>query len=108
MADSDSEHLEVKELPQHRLIHSDMPEKMLAEILFVADETCEKEANDKDIAVNICSQLNFRENEFEGGEGEWQCIVGKHFAASVQFDNKFLCFFDLIKRNKSLLIFKSG
>ena len=39
--DSDSEHLEVKELPRYRLIHSDMPFKMLKEILFVADETCD-------------------------------------------------------------------
>jgi hypothetical protein len=33
-SDSDSDHVEVKELPRYRLIHSDMPEKMLREILF--------------------------------------------------------------------------
>lgn len=32
--DSDSDHQEVKELPKHRIIHIDMPEKMFKEILF--------------------------------------------------------------------------
>ena len=74
----------------------------------MADDTCKDNNLDKDIAVKICTTLNYRENDFEGGEGEWQCIVGKHFAASLQFDSKFLTFFDLIDRNKSFLIFKSG
>ena len=51
-----------------------------------------------------------RKNEkFEElGQGEWQCIIGKKFSASLTYDTGVLCFFDLTKQWKSILVFKSG
>ncbi len=42
------------------------------------------------------------------GEGEWQCLVGKNMAVSLNYDNRMLAFFDLKEFGKTFLIFKSG
>jgi hypothetical protein len=45
---------------------------------------------------------------FVGGEGEWQCILGKNFAVTLNYDLHMLSFFDLVESGLTILIFKSG
>jgi hypothetical protein len=46
--------------------------------------------------------------EFGAGEGEWQCVIGKNLAATLNYDLHMLTFLDLTKYNYTLLVFKSG
>jgi hypothetical protein len=45
---------------------------------------------------------------FGGGEGEWQCIIGKNLAASLIYELHMLTFFDMPEYGRSILVFKSG
>ena len=42
------------------------------------------------------------------GEGEWQCIIGTHFGASLTFDTHCLSLIDFPEFRKSVMLFRSG
>ena len=46
--------------------------------------------------------------DFGGGEGEWQCLIGKNMAATLTYDIHKLSFFDLPEFGYTVLVFKSG
>jgi Dynein light chain type 1. len=42
------------------------------------------------------------------GEGEWQCIIGTHFGASLTYDTKCLVMLDFPDYRKTVMLFRSG
>jgi hypothetical protein len=58
--------------------------------------------------MGIVEYLKKDRQNFGGGEGEWQCIVGKNLAASLIYELHMLTFFDLPDFGRSILVFKSG
>lgn len=72
----------------------------------------EKQKPDGFMEKNVCMALvDHMKNDrasFGGGEGEWQCILGKNFAATLNYDLHMLSFFDLEESGLTVLIFKSG
>ena len=73
-----------------------------------AHNALKKCALDKDAAIVVAEALRKNEKFEELGQGEWQCIIGKKFSASLTYDTGVLFFFDLTKHFKSVLVFKSG
>lgn len=52
--------------------------------------------------------LNENKTEFGDGYGEWQCVIGKNLAATLNYDLHMLTFLDLTKYDYTVLVFKSG
>ena len=63
---------------------------------------------EKNVCLELIDYLRNDKANFGGGEGEWQCILGKNLAASLNYDLHMLTFFDLPEFGLSLLVFKSG
>jgi hypothetical protein len=63
---------------------------------------------EKDVCLNLVEYLRNNKAEFGAGEGEWQCIIGKNLAATLNYDLHMLTFFDLEQFGYSVLVFKSG
>lgn len=63
---------------------------------------------EKDICLKVVEYLRSNKAEFGSGEGEWQCIIGKNLAATLNYDLHMLTFFDLPEFGYSVLVFKSG
>lgn len=63
---------------------------------------------EKDICLKLVEYLKENKADFGHGEGEWQCIIGKNLAATLNYDLHQLTFFDLVEFGYSVLVFKSG
>jgi len=63
---------------------------------------------EKDICLHLVDYLRENKADFGAGEGEWQCIIGKNLAATLNYDLHMLTFFDLHQFGYSILVFKSG
>ena len=63
---------------------------------------------EKNVCMNLVNYMKSKKDLFGGGEGEWQCLIGKNMAATLTYDIHFLSFFDLIAFGVSVLVFKSG
>eukprot|EP01016_Furgasonia_blochmanni_P050861 TRINITY_DN7923_c0_g1_i2.p1 TRINITY_DN7923_c0_g1~~TRINITY_DN7923_c0_g1_i2.p1 ORF type:complete len:161 (+),score=34.11 TRINITY_DN7923_c0_g1_i2:65-547(+) len=94
-------------LPPYTVRFCEMPLKILKEIVINADECTKASELDKDIALEICRKCRLSKN-LEIGDGEWQCIIGKNFASSLNYNTKMIAFFDLPNHGRTYLIFKSG
>ena len=109
------------DLPPFRVRHNDMKIETLKLIvrstsLFNLEITelikVEKQKPEGFMEKNVCMALvehmiNDKVN-FGGGEGEWQCILGRNLAASLNYELHMLSFFDLPEFGYTVLIFKSG
>jgi len=42
------------------------------------------------------------------GDGEWQCIIGAHFGASLTYDTKGLTLLYFPDFGKTVMLFRSG
>ena len=63
---------------------------------------------EKEICLKLVSYLRSNKVDFGSGEGEWQCIMGKNLAATLNYDLHQLTFLDLTEFGYSILVFKSG
>lgn len=63
---------------------------------------------EKDVCLKVVEHLRNNKADFGSGEGEWQCIIGKNLAATLNYDLHMLTFFDLPEFGYSVLVFKSG
>lgn len=63
---------------------------------------------EKDVCLKLVEYLKSNKADFGAGEGEWQCIIGKNLAATLNYDLHQLTFFDLTDFGYSVLVFKSG
>eukprot|EP01015_Nassula_variabilis_P013564 TRINITY_DN2115_c0_g1_i6.p2 TRINITY_DN2115_c0_g1~~TRINITY_DN2115_c0_g1_i6.p2 ORF type:complete len:113 (+),score=20.10 TRINITY_DN2115_c0_g1_i6:65-403(+) len=106
--DSDDDNKAPEILPEHKVRFTDMTFSQFKEVLKYAEQACKEFQLDKDIATQICKKC--KESKVLGwrGEGEWQCLVGKNFTVSLNYDNRLLAFFDLKEIGKTFLVFKSG
>lgn len=50
---------------------------------------------EKNICMSLVDFLKKDKAHFGGGEGEWQCIIGKNLAASLIYELHMLTFLDL-------------
>lgn len=96
---------------------SNSPKKLYAVTACIILETTElireeKKKPDvmleKDLCLKVVEYLRSNKAEFGSGEGEWQCIIGKNLAATLNYDLHMLTFFDLPEFGYSVLVFKSG
>ena len=62
---------------------------------------------EKDICLKLFEYLRENKVDFGAGEGEWQCIIGKNLAATLNYDLHMLTFLDLLEFGYSVLVFKS-
>jgi len=67
-----------------------------------------EEMLEKDVCLNLVEYLRGNKADFGAGDGEWQCIIGKNLAATLNYDLHMLTFFDLVEFGYSILVFKSG
>lgn len=63
---------------------------------------------EKNVCMALVDYMRGDRANFGGGEGEWQCIIGKNFAVTLNYDLHMLSFFDLVEHGLTVLIFKSG
>ncbi len=63
---------------------------------------------EKNVCMELVAYMKGERATFGGGEGEWQCILGKNFSATLNYDLHMLSFFDLPEFGLTVLIFKSG
>lgn len=63
---------------------------------------------EKNVCLELVEHMKSDRASFGGGEGEWQCILGKNLAASLNYDLHMLTFFDLPEFGFTALVFKSG
>ena len=63
---------------------------------------------EKDICLKLVEYLKENKADFGAGEGEWQCVIGKNLAATLNYDLHMLTFLDLTKYGYTVLVFKSG
>ena len=66
------------------------------------------ESRDKEACIELAQLLNKDKAYEDLGQGEWQCIIGKKFAASMTYDLGVMSFFELTEEVKTVLCFKSG
>ena len=50
---------------------------------------------EKNVCLALVEHMKNDKVNFGGGEGEWQCIIGKNLAAILNYDLHMLTFFDL-------------
>lgn len=50
---------------------------------------------EKNVCMALVEHMKNDKPNFGGGEGEWQCILGKNMAATLNYDLHMLSFFDL-------------
>ena len=63
---------------------------------------------EKNVCMGLVEHMVQDKANFGGGEGEWQCILGKNMAAALNYELHMLSFFDLPEFGYTVLIFKSG
>ena len=63
---------------------------------------------EKNVCMALVEHMVNDKANFGGGEGEWQCILGKNMAASLNYELHMLSFFDLPEFGYTVLSFKSG
>jgi dynein light chain LC8-type len=51
---------------------------------------------EKNVCMTLVEHMKNDRATFGGGEGEWQCILGKNMSATLNYDLHMLSFFDLI------------
>jgi hypothetical protein len=76
--------------------------------LFTAEAKKPDQLLEKNICMGLVEFLKKDRAHFGGGEGEWQCIIGKNLAASLIYELHMLTFFDMPDFGRSILVFKSG
>jgi hypothetical protein len=76
--------------------------------LFTAEAKKPDQLLEKNICMGLVEFLKKDKSHFGGGEGEWQCIIGKNLAASLIYELHMLTFFDMPDFGRSILVFKSG
>ena len=109
------------DLPPFRVRHNDMKLQnvklivrskcytMLEVTEFIREEVKKPEQLlEKDICLKLVEYLRENKADFGSGEGEWQCIIGKNLAATLNYDLHQLTFLELPEFGYSVLVFKSG
>ena len=82
------------------------PEMQLACAKFTV-EAFNKSKLDKDIASHIKRSMDRDALFEEGGEGGWQVVLGRSFAASFTHETKYLMFYDFAKPRRTIIAFKT-
>ena len=106
---SDSEDHEVKEnpMPLHRIRFTDFEPAKVEKTIRMVDKINKGQKYDKDVAIAITKGIQ-EDPDLKDETAGWHVIVGKSFASSIQYQTKWVLFFDLLDGvNKSFLIFKT-
>lgn len=76
--------------------------------LFTIEQKKPEMLLEKNICLGLVEFLKRDKAHFGGGDGEWQCIIGKNLAASLIYELHMLVFLDMPDYGRSVLVFKSG
>ena len=122
MSESEEDRAQVKEvdtMPAYKMRFTDMPQNLYEKAIkrksfrvhspmFAVIAKCNANTKfDKDVACAIQKALA-TDADLQDDCAGWHIIVGKSFASSIQYQTKFVLFFDLLGENfKTFLMFKT-
>eukprot|EP01083_Nonionella_stella_P043067 116228_1 len=86
--------------PTINILQNTLSQELLKEVIDLTKGAFKTSRVEKDVAVTV--KKAFDEKIFGS---TWHCIVGKHFAVSVQFDTQYFTFFKMDQYY--VLLFKS-
>ncbi|CAG9314667.1 unnamed protein product [Blepharisma stoltei] len=107
-SDSEAEREAVKQdLKNAKINHSDLTKDMEVKAIRYAVEAISKSTLDKDAGSYLKQKLDTDPDFQGGGDGAWQVVIGRSFAASLTYATHYLMFFELLSKRRSVLIFKT-
>jgi len=107
-SESESENVAGKEdLKYAQFLRSDFNPEQEAKAVSYATEAIGKNKLDKDSGSALKAKLDADPLFQGGGDGSWQVVIGRSFAVSLTYETNYLLFFNHLKYNRSVLIFKT-
>lgn len=90
-----------------KIHHSDFTREMELKAIRYSIEALNKVTLDKDAGSYLKAKVDVDPDFSGGGDGAWQVVIGRSFAASVTHATHNMMFYELLAKRRSVLLFKT-